>query len=226
MSWLVVSLIVTGCAADRGAPLYPNLGGSQYPNVGLYTPGSTLGLSQGSQTAADAGADAAPAAAMGDRCVGAPGSSDGTPGTLTVDFMTQIIGERWKPANVGAVWIEDAAGAYIKTIELWAGLRIGSLYRWHEHACTAAWPEVDVVTAATRPNHDQPHHSVWKGKDLNGKLVPDGIYQLFIEVTETELNYGPLVMYQFEKGRNAQMLEPPDKPAHKGLKISYAPSAD
>jgi hypothetical protein len=233
LGFAVASALVLGaCASDHGAPLYPQLGGSKYPNVGLYTPGNTLGLE-----GPDAGTDGATVAAvdagqmlagpMGDRCVGASGPP-GSAGTLTVDFSTapsMALDGHWDPANVGAVWIQDAAGVYIKTIERWAALRAGSLYHWEDYTCFKNWPKEapDAVTHATMPDHSQPHHSMWTGKDLNGKLVPDGKYVLFIEATETELNYGPLVQYEFDKGSEPQMLMPPDKPPHVGLKISYMP---
>ncbi len=209
------------CSADTGMPLYPNTGAAQDLNVGLYTPGSTLGATQ--LTTPDAGVDASVEDPTGDRCVGVSADA-GTPGTLTVDFTTTPIGERWGPANVGAVWIEDASGVYVETLERWAALRAGSLYRWKAHACTSAWPEMDAMTGATLATHGTPHHDVWNGKDFKGTLAPDGTYELFIEVTETELNYGPLAMYEFHKGPKPEMLAPPDKPPHAGLKISYMPS--
>jgi MYXO-CTERM domain-containing protein len=218
---LAVLLAATSCQSSPGMPIFPNLGGA---NVGLFTPGSTLGAEDASRGDGAVVAAAAPVvdSPMGDRCVGTSGSP-GTQGTLTVDFSTQPLGQHWGPANVGAVWIEDAAGAYIKTIERWAAIRARSLYHWSDHACISKWPEPDAVSSATMPNTQKPHHSTWSGKDLNGKVVPDGKYTLFIEVTETETNYGPMVTYEFEKGTMAQMLEPPDKPPHTGLKISYAP---
>lgn len=213
-------LALCACTAESGSPLYPNLGATADPHVGLYTPGSTLGATM--RVVGDAGPDGSADTVGGDRCTGEPGDA-GVRGMLSVDFTTTPIGEHWTPANVGAVWIEDAAGNYVKTIERWAGLRAGSLYRWNEHACVAAWPEPDAVTMATLPNHNTPHHDVWISKDFKGNIVPDGTYRIFIEVTETELNYGPLAMYDFEKGTQPVMLNPPDKPPHKGLKISYTP---
>jgi len=214
-------LCAGACTAESGSPLYPNLGATADPHVGLYTPGSTLGATM--RIGLDAGADGSAGDVSGDRCTGEVGDA-GTKGMLSVEYMTTVIGEHWAPANVGAVWIEDAAGGYVKTIERWAALRVGSLYRWNEHACVAAWPEMDVMAMATLPNHNTMHHAIWTTKDWKGNIVPDGTYRLFIEVTETELNYGPLAMYDFEKGTKSVTLMPPDKPPHKGLKISYEPT--
>lgn len=161
---------------------------------------------------ADAYSDAAPCLngkcayraldlAVGDRCEGAHGKP-GTQGVLSVSFETQTLGTapHWGPSNMGAVWIEDASGTYIKTIERWVSqLRERSLYHWQTHACTNAWPEPDAVSQASLAEPAK-HHSTWDSKDLHGKVVPDGMYYLLIEVTETETAYGPLVAYAFEKG--------------------------
>lgn len=226
--WLVLgaSLIAAACSNYQDQPVYPNLGGDKYPNVGLYTPGSTLGVKESSEAPVDAGTDAAMIAdATGDRCVGAPGA-DGPPGGLIVDYMTQIIDPhmKWQPTNVGAVWIETASGTYIKTLERWAGIRGGSLYQWTLHACTAKWPEVEVVTGATLSNHSRPHHATWSGKDFNGKLVADGTYELLIETAQSEAG-GPLVKYEFEKGPMSQPLQEADMFPYKGVTISYMPMA-
>jgi hypothetical protein len=138
--------------------------------------------------------------AGGDRCQGAQGEP-GTQGVLTVNFETQPLytDPHWGPSNLGAVWIEDASGTYIKTIERWASHYARALYHWQTHACTRAWPEPDAVSQATL---DAPakHSSTWDSKDLHGNVVPDGTYYLLIEVSETETAYGPLVAYAFEKG--------------------------
>jgi hypothetical protein len=164
-------------------------------------------------------------APTGDRCVGSSGDP-GTPCMLTVMFKTTLIGEHWKPANVGAVWIEDAAGTYIKTIERWAAIRSRSLYQWADHACATAWPEMDAVSEATLPDHNTQHSDTWDGRDFNGKVVPDGAYKLFIEVTETETNYGPLGVVDFQKNGAPSTVQPPDTPAFAGLTLMYMPSAE
>lgn len=161
---------------------------------------------------ADANSDAAPCVngkcayraldlAAGDRCEGTHGEP-GTPGVLSVSFETQTLGTapHWGPSNMGAVWIEDASGTYIKTIERWVSqLREHSLYHWQTHACTSTWPEPDAVSQASLPEPAK-HQSTWDSKDLHGKVVPDGTYYLLIEVTETDTAYGPLAAYAFEKG--------------------------
>ena len=159
---------------------------------------------------------------MGDRCGGVMGDP-GTEATLTVEFTTAPLDEHWTPANVGAVWIEDAEETFVRTIGYWAAVRIASLYVWGKRACHMSALEPDARTGATEPKHDKLHAFNWDGKDLRGHVVPDGMYSLHIEVTETETNFGPHEVIPFNKGTDAQTLMPADSMAAKGLKIVYTP---
>jgi hypothetical protein len=135
------------------------------------------------------------------RCAGAPNAPGAghTAGTLGLTFRTQRLTRINGPSNIGAVWIEDSSGNFIRTIELWAGRWASSLYHWQDHACVGGGPEVDAISEATLPE-DATHKLEWDTRDLHGFNVADGIYHVFIEVAETELNFGPTTMYSFEKG--------------------------
>jgi hypothetical protein len=215
------------CNQARETPINPVVG-NEKSSVGLFTPGSTLGAVTEAAPAAGSGGAGGEmmmvAAPTGDRCVGSSGDP-GTPCMMTVTFTTTLIGEHWQPENVGAVWIENASGTYIKTLERWAAIRSRSLYQWADHACATSWPEMDALSRATLPDHSSQHSVTWDGRDFMGKVVPDGAYKLFIEVTETETNYGPLGVIDFQKNATASMVQPPDTPPFAGLTLMYMPSA-
>jgi hypothetical protein len=172
------------------------------------------------------------------RCAGPPETPGAfyTPGRLTLTFKTQRLTRINGPSNIGAVWIEDASGNFIRTIELWAGRFGRSLYHWQDHACVDGGPGVDAISEATLPE-DATHKLEWDTRDLHGLNVPDGTYHVFIEVAETELNFGPTAMYSFEKGpspiaeRNLDMdaVQVPPLPNREafvppiGVTISYMP---
>lgn len=193
--------------------------------VGLYSPGNALGTSAsngaaGAEATTDADVTGYFAVPPGDRCLGVPEAQGAKGGTLSVEFKTVALNQLWGPANVGAVWIEDAAENYIKTLELWADVRRKSLYQYGKRACQKSEP--DVVSRATLPMPGD-HKVMWNGKDLQGRTVPDGLYRLFIEVTETEADIGRAVKYEFPKGPMPAMLQPPDAEPHQGLKVTYTP---
>jgi hypothetical protein len=154
----------------------------------------------------------------------------GTEGQLVVDFSSTPVGGAWTPANVGAVWIEwvDPSDPkdfkkerFVRTLEKWAETRLESLETWSARACTTIVTP-DVVSTATLADHKTPHHSTWDTKDINGQVVPDGQYKVYIEVTEFE-EQGPVASFEFTKGPTPQMPPSQDGANYTGLKISYTP---
>ena len=108
-----------------------------------------------------------------------------------------------KTSNVSAVWIENAAGAFIKTkmryvgsgtsdhLPVWTvksggtaivqegGSGVGAL----DPACNI----VDAATGATRKSSTTPtpwttYTFIWNATNAAGTVVPDGIYKVFIEM--------------------------------------------
>lgn len=198
----VLCCAALACSADTTKPVP-----AMYPSAGLYTPGSTLGASDPTDTPV-AGAG------LGDRCValppvpdaGAPGAP--TDGMLQLDYQTQSLMGRYAPKNCTAVWIETADGAYVTTLEVTAGLRRPGLVYFQDHVCTQKLGP-DAITSATRTDHVKPHTAMWKGDDFMGNPVADGMYKLFIEVTESDKEPGELTTFDFTKGPMAFMTDEP-----------------
>jgi hypothetical protein len=187
-AWL---LAASGCALEA-----PDRGQQSFPSAGLYTPGSTLGASDPTDTPQ-------PGAGLGNRCVSLPpfdpDAGVATEGTFELEYTTMTLMGRYWPRNCTAVWIETPAGQYVATIELTARLRRPGLVYWQDHACTEKLGP-DAVTSATLPNHDKPHMAMWSGRDFEEKPVADGMYKLFIEVTETDKDPGEFATFDFMKG--------------------------
>lgn len=183
--------------ADRGP--------ASFPSAGLYTPESVLGASDPTDTPQ-------PGAGLGNRCVALPplDPAAGPPsaGTLVLEYTTVSTKGRYAPHNCTAVWIETSAGQYVATLEITAGLRRPGLVYWQDHACTEKLGP-DVITSATLKTHDKPHEVIWNGLDLDGNAVADGLYKLFIEVTETDKDPGEFVSYDFMKGGTPYGMELP-----------------
>lgn len=223
-----------GCAEPED-PAYSAFASRDFPKAGLFTPGSTIGYQAPLAAAGPDGGmgglsdeelreieDSIQVGLSGDRCVGS-GDGEGTPGTLTVEFRTATYHGHYEPTNCGAVWIEDVSGQYIATPAIWAGIRMRNLFIWDARRCHQDVP--DVITSATLDDHNTPHTATWDGRDLDGKVVPDGTYVLNVEVTEDEFNYGRRVEVQFDKGTEPVTLEPEDTESVKDLKLSYAPGS-
>lgn len=193
-----------------------------YPQAGLYTPGNTLGASDPTDRPK-------PASTLGARCKpfaepAADGGVDSSSGSLRVQYTTQPTRGKYTPRNCGASWIESADGRYVTTLEIRAALRRPALVYLHEHACEDQ-PGPDVMTAATSANHDKPHNLTWSGKDFAGVLVPDGMYRLFIENTETDKAPGVFAVFEFEKSSKPFSVQPALDPdaALSSLTITWQP---
>jgi len=186
-----------GCSLDT-AESVP----SAYPSAGLYTPGSTLGASDPSDVPAEG-------AGLGNRCVAlTPAASPGTTGTLTLEYETQSLLGRYAPRNCTAVWIENAQGQYVATLEIGAGLRRPGLVYFQDHACTEK-PGPDAVTSATLPDHKKTHKAMWSGVDFAEQPVADGPYKLFIEVTESDKEPGELTEIAIDKTATPFAMDAP-----------------
>lgn len=100
--------------------------------------------------------------------------------TLQVSFDTTPAGGNYDPTNVLAVWIEDDTGAFVRTIDRWAGVRIQHLVAW----TAASGQDVDAVSGATRSNHGQRISTTWDMIDFNGMPVPNGTYAVRMELAD------------------------------------------
>jgi hypothetical protein len=190
----------------------------------------------GGPARAEAGAFAsnagAPAAGAGPNSAGKAGTAPATQmGTLALDFTTVNQSGRYAPQNVGAVWIETSTGTFIKTIERWGNIRSNHLTRWNE--ASGGWGSVfggggnttdkmDAISRATLRSHGA-HQLTWDMVDPMGKVVPDGAYNVLIEVTEDNSRPGAVGTIPFVKGAAPQQVAPADTAPYAKLTLSYQP---
>jgi len=99
---------------------------------------------------------------------------------LVVTFTTTSPkGElNFDPQHVQAVWVENAAGAFVKTIGRWGVIEHHHLTQWN----AADGSNIDGFTGAT-PKAYQQHTTIWDLTDRSGVQVPDGTYYIKFELT-------------------------------------------
>ena len=149
---------------------------------------------------------------------------------LKVQFTTKSYGGMYQPVNLGAVWVEDASGKWVYTLEMWCGWQNTKSLKPYNSAGGADYsvglfpgsfttmPPMDVVTSATLRQH-KPHNSgAWSLKDSKGAEVPDGMYKLKLEVTEQE-DEGKVLEVPFMKGAAPGPIAAPDSAVFTNLKI-------
>jgi hypothetical protein len=104
---------------------------------------------------------------------------------LNISLDTTPKGTNYAPTNILAVWIEDAAGNFVATIDRWSGVRTVHLVRWRQ---AAGQGDLDAVSGATRPNHNQSVVISWDLTDRAGQVVPDGTYNIQMEMADENSN--------------------------------------
>lgn len=172
-----------------------------------------------SQDAADSGgAGSAASSGSVDAAAGAAGSSDtttstdtkvvktgaGTVQSVTFDVTTVAQGGKYAPKNIGAIWIEDESGAYVRSIEVWAGIRKRDLRQYVSKL--GGRKDTDVTTSATLRAH-RAHEVTWDLKDSSGAVVPAGAYKLYVEVTDRE-GAGQTYSVAFDTSQGTQIITP------------------
>jgi hypothetical protein len=129
----------------------------------------------------------------------------------------------FNPRNVGAIWIAQSSGAFVKTLAVWARTRIGTLELWGSKTQAAGTPRnsVDAITGATLSSH-QTHNVTWNCTDVKRAPVPDGPYRVYFELTDSN-SPGPNFYLDFTKGPEAVAIAASDQMSFHGVRVIFVP---
>jgi len=120
------------------------------------------------------------AAAFAGWCVVSPPGTAGADAVVT--YTTTQHGGNYAPRNVVVSWVEDANGAFVKTIGRWANARKSHLVGW---IAKAGNNDADAVSGASRQDHSQIVTATWDLKNKAGNEVPDGTYTVRMELADS-----------------------------------------
>jgi len=137
---------------------------------------------------------------------------------LTVTVVTSSAGGVYAPKNVVAIWVENAAGQFVKTLTVYANARASDLTNWE---AASGGNKVDAVSGATQINVGTIYGS-WNGTDSKGITVPDGTYRLCIELTDKNAT-GDFSYFLFTKGGTAETQKPANVPSFSSIVIKWVP---
>ncbi|MDP9149107.1 MAG: DUF2271 domain-containing protein [Myxococcota bacterium] len=189
--------------------------------------------SAGTDVTASSGFDAAGPASSGGDAGGPADASAQTPMgdagrvngacSLSVTVTTVTNNGGYSPHNIGAIWVAQGSGTFVKTLAVWAKARISHLTLWNTTTTAAGARQntVDAVTGATLSSH-QTHKVSWNCTDTKGTMVPDGPYRIYFEMTDDNVT-GPSAFVDFTKGSQPLSLAPADTPHFVGINLSFVP---
>ena len=122
---------------------------------------------------------------------------------MRIRVRTTTAGGRYSPRNIGAIWIETEAGAFVKTVERWAGTRA----RWlTKFIASSSSNLVDAVTSATLAQHTT-HDRMWNLQDVRRCEIAPGNYRVMVEMTDKN-GTGPSLAIPFTMNGSPAMLTP------------------
>jgi hypothetical protein len=165
----------------------------------------------------------ADAAAAADVPPSPPPSGPPVACSLEVTVTTASTDFDYAPRNIGALWIEDTGGRFVKTLALWAARRVIHLDAWltSTGAAGVSRNTVDAVTGATVRTHVA-HTGTWDCTNAKKALVPQGMYQLCVEMTESNAP-GPKHCVPFSNTGKEFDLVARDTPNFKARRLVYTP---
>jgi hypothetical protein len=108
------------------------------------------------------------------------GGSPGVTSSLRFRVRTSALGGRFAPRNVGAIWVQDGSGAFVKTLEQWGTTRAKWLLAFN---AASGGDVVDAITGPTKLSHES-HEVTWDLASAAGCTVAAGDYAVWLETTD------------------------------------------
>jgi hypothetical protein len=143
---------------------------------------------------------------------------------FTVATTTVTAKGLYAPRNVGAVWIDDDAGRFVKSLAVWGGPMLSRATGWITESNGNI---VDVITGGTRPFHG-PVQATWNCTDVNHARVPNGQYRVCMTFAEDNSSTpiapspAPPIEYcvPFDEAGAPLVLTPPDDPHFQNVHVT------
>jgi hypothetical protein len=129
---------------------------------------------------------------------------------FSVSETTAALAGRYAPRNVGAIWIDDHAGHFVKSLTVWGSRRLNHLDRWESETAQAGVPgnRVDAITSATASSFGD-RAGQWNCTDYMERPVAAGSYQVCFEITSSN-SAGPSDCVMFKVGSGPFQTRPGD----------------
>ena len=144
-------------------------------------------------------------------------------GTLQITATSSPNGGQYAPQNIVAIWIMSPSGSFVKTVGRWADVRKQHLVAWG----TAAGPDVDAISGATRANHNTQLTATWDMKARGGQLMGNGTYTIRMESADANSNMATQNhqgTFTFLKSATAQMQTNLSSGGFSNVTLTFTPT--
>jgi hypothetical protein len=144
-----------------------------------------------------------------------------TAGTFTLSLYTTSTGG-YSPNHLVAIWIENSNQTFIKTkLRRSSGSNLDHLALWTTRTGSNT---VDATTGATITTHGN-ITVVWNGTDINGTVVPDGSYNVWVEMAwASSLTTGKTyTIFPFTKGTSPFQSNPANLTNFYSISLTWTP---
>ena len=146
-----------------------------------------------------------------------------TSGTFSFSVTTTAPSGSYGTENLLAIWIENSATAFIKTKIKYLSGELDHMTTW---VGKSGQNVVDATTGPTRTGHGTVTF-LWNGTAVNGTLVPDGTYNVWLEMAWDKLtapNNGKAVnSFSFTKGASVFNSTPASTANFLSLALNWTP---
>ena len=139
-----------------------------------------------------------------------------TAGALTISTLTSSAGGGFSPKNVVAIWIENSAGSFVKSLLVYAATRKADLTSWSANSGKSV---VNAITGATQSSHAT-RTCTWDATNVAGTVVADGTYKVCMELADGSRNFST---FTFTKGPTAISLTPSNVASFSNISIVWTP---
>ncbi len=143
---------------------------------------------------------------------------------LSLSFGTSPAAGKYAPNHVQAVWVESRRGEFVRTVARWGARHHHNLAQWD----AAGGGDIDGMSGPTLLEHGR-HGVTWDLRDRHGRIVPDGVYAIRLEMTDdnAKRNHYHRALLRFKKDGVARDWKAGSQGGFADIQLSYsiAPSA-
>jgi flagellar hook assembly protein FlgD len=143
-----------------------------------------------------------------------------TDGSVDFQIRTTSYNGQYAPQHCFAMWVTDENDNFVRTLEKRAYSYQQYLTYWYQ--MTGGNVNNALVTSASLNNHIT-HNINWDCTDSNLQPIPDGIYKIYIEFTESNAS-GVWHVVEFEKGEQPFELVTNGPNNFRDIELYYTPA--